>query len=86
MKLWYRCFRTLELPRVYELWFWMYKGMHHVKHLMVVDYYWCQLAQWLGLDVPDYRKKEGATPLLGMRKQSLQYDGRPDWGEGWNVV
>ena len=49
-----------------------------------------QLAQRLCWAAPAYKRKEGAIPYPGMRKHSLQYDGRPDgrfgvWVWTWNL-
>ena len=72
------------LPQVCKLWLGVSKGMLPLKHLapqilMAVNYYcWRQLARWLGWAEPAYHVEEGATQHLGVRRNSLQYVGRPD--------
>ena len=52
---------------------------------MAVNYRGRQLAQRVGLAVPVYHKKEGATPHPGVCVHSLQYEGRPDGHFGVRV-
>ena len=57
-----------------------------ILKIMAVNYCGCHIARRLGWAAPAYHEKEGGTPHPGVRKHSLQYDGRPDerfWLRVW---
>ena len=81
-------FLTIVVERttqVCKLWFGVRKGMLPAIHLapnilIIVEINYCgrQLARRLGSAAPAYHEKEGATPIPGVFRHSMQYDGRHD--------